>query len=100
MNSLQSMKNRIAAIWVRRVVLGMFALSVFVTLTAIQTGYFVATTRAAGPYVVGSTGDTPDANPGDGTCADASSNCTLRAALDEVQASGITETITINGCHF
>jgi CSLREA domain-containing protein len=32
---------------------------------------------------VNSPGDTPDVDPGDGLCADASSNCTLRAAITE-----------------
>jgi hypothetical protein len=37
----------------------------------------------AATFAVDSTLDTPDANPGDGTCADASGNCTLRAAVME-----------------
>lgn len=40
------------------------------------------------PTVVGSTGDTPDANPGDGVCADATGRCTLRAAIQEANAGG------------
>lgn len=39
------------------------------------------------PRTVDSTGDTPDANPGDGTCADSSGDCTLRAAIDEANAT-------------
>jgi PKD repeat protein len=39
---------------------------------------------SAGPtFVVGSVLDTPDATPGDGLCADADGNCTLRSALTE-----------------
>lgn len=42
---------------------------------------------------VNSTGDTPDANPGDGCCADASGNCTLRAAIQEANASAGRDTL-------
>ena len=38
-------------------------------------------------YVVDSNGDAPDANTGDGTCATAGGNCTLRAAIQEANAS-------------
>jgi CSLREA domain-containing protein len=38
-------------------------------------------------YTVTSTADTPDANPGDGVCADANGVCTLRAAIQEANAS-------------
>ena len=34
-------------------------------------------------YVVDSNGDAVDANPGDGTCATAGGDCTLRAAIQE-----------------
>jgi len=37
--------------------------------------------------IVKSTGDTVDAKPGDGVCADASGDCTLRAAVDEMNAN-------------
>lgn len=37
-------------------------------------------------FVVNSTIDTPDANVGDGICADAGGNCTLRAAVMEANA--------------
>jgi gliding motility-associated-like protein/CSLREA domain-containing protein len=38
-------------------------------------------------FVVNSTIDAPDANVGDGICADAGGNCTLRAAVMEANAS-------------
>lgn len=38
-------------------------------------------------YVVTSTGDEADANPGDGNCATSGNACTLRAALEESNAS-------------
>lgn len=36
-----------------------------------------------GAFTVDSTGDEPDANPGNGACATAQSTCTLRAAIQE-----------------
>ena len=50
---------------------------------------------AAGVFTVDTTVDTVDANPGDGTCADASSNCTLRAAIMEANALAGADTITL-----
>ncbi|MBE0597656.1 MAG: CSLREA domain-containing protein [Desulfuromonadales bacterium] len=35
-------------------------------------------------FLVNSTADSPDTNPGDGLCADVSGNCTLRAAIMEM----------------
>ena len=42
--------------------------------------------RVLATFTVTDLGDTTDANPGDGTCADAGGNCTLRAALEEANA--------------
>ncbi|QDU65876.1 CSLREA domain-containing protein [Engelhardtia mirabilis] len=39
-------------------------------------------------FTVNTTADTPDANPGDGICADAAGNCSLRAAIQESNALG------------
>ncbi|MCB9461180.1 MAG: CSLREA domain-containing protein [Anaerolineaceae bacterium] len=44
---------------------------------------------------VNSTLDTVDANPGDGICADAIGNCTLRAAIMESNAFPLTQTIHV-----
>ena len=41
-------------------------------------------------------GDTDDATPGDGICADASGNCTLRAAIQEANATPLCSPMTIN----
>lgn len=41
---------------------------------------------AAAAFLVNSTADQLDANPGDGTCATASNTCTLRAAIQEANA--------------
>jgi len=46
-------------------------------------------------YIVKNTNDTPDANPGDGICADASGNCTLRAAVDDSNANGAPADVII-----
>ena len=40
------------------------------------------------PQSVNSDADTGDATPGDGICADADGNCSLRAAIEEANASG------------
>jgi CSLREA domain-containing protein len=45
-------------------------------------------------FTVNSTADTPDANVGDGFCADATGACTLRAAIQESnETAGFTDTI-------
>jgi CSLREA domain-containing protein len=46
-------------------------------------------------FVVNSTADTVDTNPGDGVCADGSGNCTLRAAIIEANALPGADTITL-----
>jgi len=46
-------------------------------------------------FVVNSTIDTPDANVGDGICADAGGNCTLRAAVMEANASAGDNSISL-----
>ena len=47
-------------------------------------------------FLVDSTTDTSDANPGDGACDDGAGNCTLRAAIEEANASVGTDTIGFN----
>ena len=54
----------------------------------------VASTRGDLIVVVDSTGNTDDVIPGDGICADANSNCTLRAAIEEANALN-TNLVTI-----
>jgi CSLREA domain-containing protein len=48
---------------------------------------FMATAQAQN-FTVDSTTDAVDAVPGNGICADASKNCTLRAAIQEANALG------------
>ena len=47
----------------------------------------VAQGRATLSFTVNTTADAHDAHPGDGKCADAAGQCTLRAALEEADAS-------------
>ena len=64
-----------------------FALSLLATTPASADG-----SRSAGPghrsHSVTTTADTTDARPGNGTCADTSGRCSLRAAVQEANASG------------
>lgn len=59
---------------------------------------FVKSPRAQdAPYmVVETTIDSPDANPGDGVCADSGNNCSLRAAVMEGNAAGNFVRIYLN----
>jgi CSLREA domain-containing protein len=47
-------------------------------------------------FTVNSLGDTPDANPDNGICADASGNCTLRAAIQQANALLVCAPLVIN----
>ncbi|HKC24413.1 MAG TPA: hypothetical protein VKF32_06705, partial [Thermoanaerobaculia bacterium] len=78
-------------------------------LLAVLALVSAARLRAAGPtFTVDSTLDGPDANVGDGICANATKACTLRAAIMEANAQtdatillpgGLTYTLTIPpGC--
>lgn len=50
----------------------------------------------AASFTVNTAGDTHDANTGNGSCADAGGNCSLRAAIEQANAlSGGTHTITV-----
>lgn len=46
-------------------------------------------------FTVNTTADTVDANPGNGICADADGNCSLRAAVMEANALGGSNTVTV-----
>jgi uncharacterized repeat protein (TIGR01451 family) len=46
-------------------------------------------------FAVDNTSDAVDVTPGDGTCADASNKCTLRAAIQEANAWAGADTITL-----
>jgi len=46
-------------------------------------------------FTVDTTADAVDINPGDGVCDDGAGNCTLRAAIQEANALGGSDTITL-----
>ncbi|MGH9269839.1 MAG: CSLREA domain-containing protein, partial [Ilumatobacteraceae bacterium] len=56
--------------------------------------------HAADDFEVDTTADTPDANPGDGECADANGECSLRAAVEESNAQGGSTTIELQGATY
>src|SRR5947207_4209169 len=55
-----------------------------------------AASGATTAFTVDQAGDSHDANPGDGVCADAIGNCTLRAAIEEANALAGKQTILFN----
>jgi hypothetical protein len=59
----------------------------------LATGLAAPATGAAAPFTVDSTGDASDAAI-NGTCATSGAVCTLRAALDEANATAAADTIT------
>jgi CSLREA domain-containing protein len=56
----------------------------------------VVPAAVASTFVVDTTGDGVDAVPGDGLCADAGGQCSLRAAIQEANAFSGADTITFN----
>ncbi|HEX3085010.1 MAG TPA: CSLREA domain-containing protein, partial [Pyrinomonadaceae bacterium] len=50
----------------------------------------------AGSFTVNSLGDTPDANTGDNLCADAAGDCTLRAAIEQANATAGADTVNFD----
>lgn len=58
-------------------------------------GIYSRNVKSDETFTVNSTVDAPDANPGDGVCADSDGQCTIRAAIYESWALGGTETINI-----
>lgn len=69
-------------------VFGLFFLSTFVCNVTLST-------VSAAVFSVNSTIDATDAAPGDGACATAAGQCTLRAAIQETNASAGADTINI-----
>ena len=71
---------------------GLLSLLMIVNLAILGNLYLSKVAYAVGPYVVNSTGDQPDFNPGDGDCnIDTSGICTLRAAIEEANATSYTD---------
>lgn len=71
--------------------IGVLALATITTLWLLNT----QTVHGAG-FIVDSTADTVDVNPGDGICADSNGNCTLRAAIIETNALPGPDVITFS----
>ncbi|HMB24165.1 MAG TPA: CSLREA domain-containing protein, partial [Anaerolineales bacterium] len=63
-------------------------------LGAVFASTQTATARAM-TFTVNTTADTTDASPGNGVCADASSQCSLRAAITEANALAGADTISL-----
>src|SRR5437763_6711316 len=63
-------------------------LGLFIGLLVLAVGLLtvIRSTQATAIFTVNDLGDTSDATPGDGVCADAGSKCTLRAAIEEANA--------------
>jgi CSLREA domain-containing protein len=56
-------------------------------------GSLQTTAHAASTFTVNSTGDGADSNTGDGVCNDGAGNCTLRAAIQQANATSGADTI-------
>jgi len=70
--------------------LGVLALALLTWLVAVP-----AIRVHAANFTVNVTSDGPDANPGDGFCDDGAGNCTLRAAIDEANATVDNDVINV-----
>jgi len=71
-------------------------LSIFL-ITSLITGLDALDTPATGAatFTVDSTADEPDADPGNGVCASAGGQCTLRAAIEETNALAGMDSVTV-----
>src|ERR1043166_3128263 len=67
---------------------------VFSIIAAFAVAAFAADAKAA-TFVVNTTADTQDAAPGNGTCADSTGMCSLRAAITEANALAGADIITL-----
>ena len=81
---------------VRAVVVLLIGLTILFLLPERISNRFWPVAHAAATFTVNSLGDTPDAAPGNGLCADAGSACTLRAALQEANALAGDDTINFS----
>ena len=75
-------------IYVRPLFIGLLALS------ALAVGS-QPTGAASAAFIIDTTANAVDANPGDGVCATASGDCTLRAAVEEANALVGADTVTV-----
>ena len=65
-------------------------------LTALFIGLIFGSAAQAATFTVDDNGDGSDANPGNGICATAGGVCTLRAAIEEANALGGSDTIAFD----
>jgi CSLREA domain-containing protein len=68
-------------------------------LIAVASGHSILpqhAAHAATTFTVNSTGDGADSNLGDGTCNDGAGNCTLRAAIQQANATAGADVINFN----
>jgi CSLREA domain-containing protein len=80
-------------------VLSLFLLTGFLILAAQPSGLFKLlqpAAHAATVFTVNSTGDGSDSNPSDGVCDDGAGNCTLRAAIQQANATPGADTINFS----
>lgn len=71
-------------------------LILFLTCSLVLSGWFWTRRAQAATFVVNSTTDGSDTNPGNGVCATSVGVCSLRAAIEEANALAGTDTITFN----
>lgn len=77
--------------WGQRLVVGGLGALLAVVITAV-----LATPSAlAASHRVTGAGDAPDATPGDGICATSAGDCTLRAAIQEANATIVADQIVV-----
>jgi hypothetical protein len=72
----------------------LLALVVVVAVSVLAAGGEVQASPST--YTVNWTGDAPDSNTADGVCDDGTGNCTLRAAIQQANATPGTDTISFN----
>ena len=74
-----------------------FVWTVLLVVAVLFLSYATGVVSADGStFTVDSTADASDANTGDGLCDDGSGSCTLRAAIEEANASSSLDTISFN----
>ncbi|MGZ9166710.1 MAG: CSLREA domain-containing protein, partial [Anaerolineales bacterium] len=72
------------------------SLSVFIILALLLGQFGLSPVAAAANFIVNSSADMVDADPGDGLCeTDITGDCTLRAAIQETNALVGADTISV-----
>ncbi|MGH1492304.1 MAG: discoidin domain-containing protein [Acidimicrobiales bacterium] len=75
---------------------GFAALSLFAIVGVVLLGTNAASAQAAADFVVNTTGDESDANLSDNSCSTAAGSCTLRAAIQQANATRGANEINFN----